>query len=63
MALWQPILVLGVVSFVVGGLFYTQRKNELNPVQSKNSKGKFCTHCGKKIQSKHKFCAHCGGKL
>ena len=61
--LWQPLLVLGVVSFVVGGLFYTQTKNELNPVQSKNSKGKFCTHCGKKIQSKHKFCAHCGGKL
>ena len=32
--LWQPLLVLGVVSFVVGGLFYTQTKNEPNPTQS-----------------------------
>ena len=61
--LWQPLLVLSVVSVVVGAMFYSQTKNETSKTPSNSNKSSFCTDCGKKIQSTHKFCANCGGKL
>jgi len=75
--LWQPLLVLSVVSVVVGAMFYSQTKNETSKTSKTqksstkkpektteaSKKGSFCTNCGKKIQSMHKFCANCGGKL
>ncbi|MEE3302873.1 MAG: zinc ribbon domain-containing protein [Candidatus Neomarinimicrobiota bacterium] len=61
--LWQPLLVLGVVSVVVGVMFYSQTKKEASKKPSTSNKGRFCTDCGKQIKSTHKFCANCGGKL
>ncbi|MBT3478465.1 MAG: zinc-ribbon domain-containing protein [Candidatus Marinimicrobia bacterium] len=64
--LWQPLVVLGIVAVIVGGMFYAQRKSELKDnFDSKPQKGngKFCTGCGAPIQDNHKFCANCGGEL
>ncbi|MEC9475383.1 MAG: zinc-ribbon domain-containing protein, partial [Candidatus Neomarinimicrobiota bacterium] len=61
--LWQPLLVLSVVSVVVGVMFYSQTKKEASKTPSTSNKGRFCTDCGKQIKSTHKFCANCGGKL
>ncbi|MEA1880790.1 MAG: zinc ribbon domain-containing protein [Candidatus Marinimicrobia bacterium] len=64
--LWQPLLVLGIVATVIGGMFYSQRKIEMKSESLKSpagGKGKFCTHCGTPVQANHKFCANCGGQL
>ena len=70
--LWQPLVALGFVSVVVGGMFYRQINSEASPkeqiskaLKSKpaKSKGKFCTECGNKILPMNKFCANCGAKL
>lgn len=64
--LWQPLVVLGIVAVIVGGMFYAQKKSELKDnFDSKPQKGngKFCTGCGAPIQDNHKFCANCGGEL
>lgn len=34
-----------------------------NPVYVEDTKNKFCTECGKKLQFKDKFCSQCGIKL
>ena len=61
--IWQPLLILGVVSVLVGWMFSVQLKNEKADVGTDRKSGKFCTHCGNPVQSKNKFCANCGGKL
>jgi len=64
--LWQPLVVLGIVSLIVAGMFYSQRKSELIDDSDSNSvsgNGKFCTECGSPIQGNHKFCSNCGGVL
>ena len=70
--LWQPLVALGVVSVVVGGMFYRQISSEASLKEQKSkpenskpakSKGKFCTECGNKILPMNKFCANCGAKL
>jgi hypothetical protein len=64
--LWQPLVVLGIVSLIVGGMFYTQRKSELidtSDFNPESGNGKFCTECGSPIQGNHKFCSNCGGAL
>ena len=61
--LWQPLMILGVVSVLVGWMFSVQLKNEKSGIETNSKNGKFCTHCGNPVQSKNKFCANCGGKL
>ena len=61
--IWQPLLILGVVSVLVGWMFSVQLKNEKAGVETTRKSGKFCTYCGNPVQSKNKFCANCGGKL
>ena len=70
--LWQPLVALGFVSVVVGGMFYRQISSEASPQEQKpkpvkskpaKSRGKFCTECGNKILPTNKFCANCGAKL
>ena len=65
--LWQPLVALGLVSVVVGGMFYRQISTESSiqePIsKTTKSKGKFCTECGNKILPKNKFCANCGAKI
>ena len=60
--LWQPLVVLGFVSVVVGAMFYRQMKSETENTKPK-AKGNFCIECGSKINPKAKFCANCGAKI
>ncbi len=64
--LWQPLVVLGIVAIVVGGMFFFQRKSEQKSVivnRPERAKGKFCTNCGASVQTEYKYCANCGGQL
>ncbi len=64
--LWQPLVVLGIVSVVVGLMFRSQQKSELKQTpmkKSENAQGNYCPQCGSVVQSDHKFCANCGGQL
>ena len=61
--LWQPLVVLGVVSVVVSSSFYFNSKREGSEDITKPSKGKFCTKCGEKIKKDDKFCSNCGERL
>jgi len=62
--LWQPLVVLGVVSLTVGWMFSVNRKKETlqeSNSTSSNNKGSFCTNCGQGLLPEHKFCSNCGG--
>ena len=62
--LWQPLVVLGVVSLTVGWMFSVNRKKEMVQQPSSKSstnKGSFCTNCGQSFLPEHKFCSNCGG--
>ena len=61
--LWQPLVALGFVSVVVGGMFYRQMNSETDKPEQPRAKGKFCTECGSKINPKNKFCPNCGEKI
>ena len=61
--LWQPLMILGVVSMLVGWMFSVQLKREKTGIETDRRSERFCTHCGKPVQSENKFCANCGGKL
>tara|TARA_Y100000746_G_scaffold73618_1_gene61733 strand:- start:3444 stop:4286 length:843 start_codon:yes stop_codon:yes gene_type:complete len=61
--LWQPLAALGVVSIVIGGMFYRQVSTESSAPNPAQPKGKFCTECGNKILPKNKFCSNCGAKV
>ena len=61
--LWQPLAALGVVSIVIGGMFYRQMSTESSAPNPAQPKGKFCTECGNKILPKNKFCSNCGAKV
>ena len=64
--LWQPLVVLGIVSLAVGFMFRAQQKSELKNIPkniSETTQGNYCPKCGTAVQSEHKFCTNCGGKL
>jgi len=64
--LWQPLVVLGIVSVAVGFMFRVQQKSELKDKtinKSEITQGNYCPQCGSPVQAEHKFCANCGGQL
>ncbi len=64
--LWQPLVLLGIVSVAVGFMFRVQQKSELKDKainKSEITQGNYCPQCGSAVQAEHKFCANCGGQL
>ena len=64
--LWQPLVLLGIVSVAVGFMFRVQQKYELKDKainKSEITQGNYCPQCGSAVQAEHKFCANCGGQL
>lgn len=64
--LWQPLVVLGIVSVAVGFMFRVQQKSELKEKtinKAEITEGNYCPQCGSTVQAEHKFCAKCGGQL
>lgn len=61
--LWQPLVVLGIVSLLASVGFYFNTKKETSKNSETSVKGKFCTKCGQKIGKGDKFCSNCGEKL
>ena len=64
--LWQPLVILGIVSVAVGFMFRVQQKSELKEKtinKSEITQGNYCPQCGSTVQVEHKFCAKCGGQL
>ena len=64
--LWQPLVLLGIVSVAVGFMFRVQQKSELKDKtinKSEITQGNYCPQCGSTVQAEHKFCANCGGQL
>ena len=64
--LWQPLVLLGIVSVAVGFIFRVQQKSELKDKainKSEITQGNYCPQCGSAVQAEHKFCANCGGQL
>ena len=56
--LWEPFAVLGILSVLVGIIFYNQKD------YSYVSDGKkYCSECGNKTGVGNKYCASCGVKL
>jgi hypothetical protein len=64
--LWQPLVLLGIVSVAVAFMFRVQQKSELKDKainKSEITQGNYCPQCGSAVQAEHKFCANCGGQL
>lgn len=64
--LWQPLVLLGIVSVAVGFMFRVQQKSDLKDKainKSEITQGNYCPQCGSAVQAEHKFCANCGGQL
>jgi|TARA_B110000914_G_scaffold225614_1_gene246893 hypothetical protein len=62
--LWQPLVILGVFSLVVGWMFSVDSKKKTllkSNLTSSIKNGSFCTNCGQIFLPKHKFCSNCGG--
>ena len=56
--LWEPFAVLGVLSILVGIIFYNQKD-----YSSVSDGKKYCSECGNKTGVGNKYCASCGVKL
>ena len=56
--LWEPFAVLGVLSILVGIIFYNQKDHS-----SVSDGKKYCSECGNKTGIGNKYCASCGVKL
>ncbi len=57
--LWEPLAILGVLSFIIGLMYYSKNKKSTILKGQKN----FCHSCGNKLEMNDKFCSKCGGKL
>ena len=56
--LWEPFAVLGILSILVGIIFYNQKD-----YSSVSDGKKYCSECGNKTDIGNKYCASCGVKL
>jgi len=56
--LWEPFAVLGILSVLVGIIYYNQKD-----YSSVFNGEKYCPGCGNKTDIGNKYCANCGGKL
>ena len=56
--LWEPFAVLGILSILVGIIFYNQKD-----YSSVSGGKKYCSECGNKTGNGNKYCASCGVKL
>lgn len=57
--LWEPLAILGVLSFIFGIMYYSKNKKRTVIEGQKN----FCSSCGNKIEMNDKFCSKCGEKV
>ncbi len=57
--LWEPLAILGVLSIIIGIMYYSSNKEVGSPKGNKN----FCSSCGGKLEDKDKFCSNCGEKV
>ncbi len=72
------VVVIGITAVLIGAFFLipklrpkkepvttrTQRRREARALQrGKVSKSKYCSNCGKKIESNDQFCRYCGNEL
>ncbi len=58
--LWEPIAILGVLSIIIGIMYYSSNK-EVTHTKKENKN--FCTSCGNKLKDNDKFCSNCGEKV
>jgi len=57
--LWEPLAILGVLSFIIGLMYYS--KNKKTPfIEGKKN---YCPSCGNKLNEGGKFCSNCGEKI
>ena len=57
--LWEPLVILGVLSIIIGIMYYTSNKNIGTPKGYKN----VCSSCGSRLKDNGKFCSNCGEKV
>lgn len=57
--LWEPLVILGVLSIIIGIMYYTSNKNFGTPKGYKN----VCNSCGSRLKDNDKFCSNCGEKV
>jgi len=56
--LWEPLAILGVLSIIIGLMYYSSNKNTHYSKENRN----FCRSCGSKLNFIDIFCANCGEK-
>jgi hypothetical protein len=59
---YEPLLVLGILSIVIGYLFWRFNKSTIAPVPSSDEK-KSCIQCGNRIKPNDRFCSKCGTRI
>jgi len=57
--LWEPLVILGVLSIIIGIMYYSSNKEVGRPKGNKN----FCSRCGSQLKNNDKFCSNCGEKI
>ncbi|MFQ6678049.1 MAG: zinc ribbon domain-containing protein [Fidelibacterota bacterium] len=57
--LWEPMAILGVLSLIIGIMFYSKNKK----TTLIDGKRNYCHSCGSKLNLEDKFCSNCGEKL
>lgn len=57
--LWEPLAILGVLSIIIGIMYYSSNKEVSREKGNKN----FCNGCGIKLKDNDKFCSNCGEKV
>ncbi|MAD51550.1 MAG: zinc ribbon domain-containing protein [Candidatus Marinimicrobia bacterium] len=57
--LWEPLAILGVLSIIIGIMYYSSNKEVSHEKGNKN----FCSGCGIKLKDNDKFCSNCGEKV
>lgn len=58
--LWEPLVILGVLSIIIGILYYSSNKEVSTAKKGNNN---FCSSCGNILKDNDKFCSNCGEKL
>ena len=58
---YEPLLVLGILSVIIGYLFWRHNRSTAAQVPSGDNQ-RFCTHCGNRINPGDRFCSQCGTK-
>jgi len=59
--LWQPLAILGVLTFIVGIMYYSRNKKRKKA--ELEGQRHFCGSCGSKLEMNDKFCSKCGEKV